>query len=495
MRFPASIERTRALLDVLLNRAENPDMKRRDFTVYRREASVYFVDGMVSSDFLQRDLLHPCQMHAGEALPEAMAQALLALLPLGEGEETDNVTQAVEQLMGGQALMVADGMMGALCFDIRGYVRRGVSTPQAEAVVEGQHQAFNESLRDNVTLIRRLLPTPALIGETLSVGDGIPLGVSLMYLKDRADEATVARMRGRIAQLRIDHVLSIGELQQLVEDHPAAVLPQCCLTERPDRAASFLLEGQVVLVLDGSPRVLAAPVSFLHLFHTPDDMAMRWPYGLLTRLVRLLAALMTLLLPGLFVAFTLFHPEALPVTLLTSVLESQAAVPLSIPGEMALMLLMVNLISEAGIRVPGVVGSSIGTVSGLILGQAAVEAKLVHPLMVIVVAVAALGNYALPEYALTLAFRILQMVFLAAACVGGVYGMALVGCVLAVRLCAMRSFGSPMAAPVAPGRLHNPDLILRTPIWRQRLTTWLASAAHPVRAAGKMRAWRSKGGK
>lgn len=353
----------------------------------------------------------------------------------------------------------------------------------------GPHQAFNESLRDSVTLLRRLLPTPKLMGEMIPLGDTIPVNACVLSLSDRVDEDTLSRVKSRLRGFRRDHVLSIGEVEQLIEDRPWSLLPQCCLTERPDRAASFLLEGQVVVLLDGSPQALAAPVSLWHLLHTPDDTGMRWQYGTWMRLIRLAGALLTLLLPGLFVAFTLFHPEALPVTLLTSVLESQAAVPLSIPAEMLLMLFMLNLISEAGMRIPGMVGSSLGTVSGLILGQAAVNANLVHPLMIIVVAVASLGNYALPNPSLAAAFRIGQVLFVLAACAGGIYGVALTAAVAAVRLCALRSLGSPYAAPTAPLRPHNPDIMARAPLWRQRLTAWLGNAAHQKRCRGKMRRW------
>lgn len=244
-----------------------------------------------------------------------------------------------------------------------------------------------------------------------------------------------------------------------------------------------------MLILDGSPQVLAVPVSFLHLLHTPDDTSLRWQYGTFLRLIRLLGAVCTLLLPGLFVAAVTFHPEALPVTLLTAILESQAEVPLSIPAEMFLMLLLFNLIGEACTRVPGVVGSSLGTVSGLILGQAAVEARLIHPLLIIVVAVSSLGSFAVPDYSLSMAFRIGQLAFLAAGCVFGLYGMVLLMGVAAVRLCGMRSLGAPFAAPVAPARPHNPDVALRLPLWRQRLRTWLGNPNSMTRVHGRMRGW------
>ncbi|MBR4080460.1 MAG: spore germination protein [Clostridia bacterium] len=487
--IPASIDRARQLLDARLQRDANSDMKRRDLYIYRREASVYFVDGMVSTEFLQRFILAPCGETAEKHFEGNLPDRLLSLLPIGEAETVGRLPDAVSALVAGKAVLIADGMAQAVTLDVRGFVRRGISPPLTESVVMGPHQAFNEALRDNVTLLRRMLPTPLLMGEMIPLGDVIPVTCCVLSLSDRVDEDTLKRVKTRLKGIRRDTVMSIGEVEQLVEDCPGALLPQCCLTERPDRAASFLLEGQVVLLLDGSPQALAAPVSFLHLMHTPDDTGMRWPYGTVTRLIRMMGALLTLLLPGLFVAFTLYHPEALPITLLTSVLESQAAVPLSIPGEMILMLLMLALISEAGMRIPGMVGSSLGTVSGLILGQAAVNANLVHPLMIIVVAVASLGNYALPNPSVAMAFRIGQFLFVGAACVGGLYGMTLTAAVMSVRLCAMRSMGAPYAAPVAPPRPHNPDLLARLPLWRQRLTGYLGSSLRPLRARGRMR-WR-----
>ena len=199
--------------------------------------------------------------------------------------------------------------------------------------------------------------------------------------------------------------------------------------------------------------------------------------------------LAALLLPGLFAAFVTFHPEALPVTLLTAILESQAAVPFSIPAETFLMLIMFNLIGEAAIRVPSAVGSTLGTVSGLILGQAAVEAKLVHPLLLIVVAVSSLGSYAVPDYALGIAVRIGQLILLAAGCIIGVYGIVLALAVGAVRLCALTSAGSPFAAPLSPLRPGNPDGLSRGPIWRLRWRTWLSNAGNQQRVRGPMRRW------
>lgn len=477
-------------LDALLHRDVNTDMIRRLLRLFGRDAAVFFVDGMCSGEFLQRFVLDPARAVAEASTTRPLDQAVILALPVGDVSFVTDFDTLVQGIVNGKAAVLVEGMAGAVCVDIRFFLRRSISTPLNENVVMGPHEGFNETLRDNITLLRRIFHTPDLIGEMTTVGTVSPANLCVLYLQKAVSPVSLQRIRERLKGIRCDHVLSIGALEQLLEDHPFSMLPQCVLTERPDRAASFLLEGQVVILMDGAPQALVMPVSFLHQFHTSEDTALRWPYGTFLRVIRLCGAALTLLLPGLFVALVLFHPAALPVALLTSILESQAAVPLSIPVETFMMLIMFNLINEAGTRVPGVVGTSLGTVSGLILGQAAVEANLIHPLLIIVVAVSSLGSYALPDYELSLTFRMGQLLFLLAACLAGLYGMAALMLIVLVRLCALTSLGAPYLAPLAPRRPRNPDLLLRLPLWRQRLRAYLANPADMRRLSGRMRDWR-----
>ncbi len=470
-----SIQENRRRMDAALHRDINPDMHVRHFCVYGREASLYYAEGLCSIDFLQHYVLTPLTALRDAPLPDNIPEALEHAVYDADMKSAATVEEAVAQTLTGRAVVFVDGMDTAQGFDVRMFVRRGISPPLTEQVVLGPHEGFNESLRDCITLIRRILPTPELIGEMCTIGDKYPVGLCVMYLHGVADEASLSRVKARLDGVRADHVLSIGALQQMLEDRPYALLPQCILTERPDRAASMLLEGQIVLLLDGSSQALVLPASIWHLLHTPDDTSARFQYGTFMRLIRLLGLLCALLLPGLFVSFVTFHPEALPVALLTSILESQAAVPFSIPMETLVMLIMFNLIGEAATRVPSVVGSTLGTVSGLILGSAAVDAHLVHPLLLIVVAVASLGSYAVPDYALGMAVRIGQLLFVLAGGVFGVYGMVLFLAAGSVRLCALTSLGSPFAAPFAPRRPRNPDGLIRAPLWMQQWRTWLSA--------------------
>ena len=484
-----SIQENRRRMDAALHRDINPDMHVRHFCVCGREGSLYYAEGLCSADLMQHYVLAPLTALRYASPTADMAEDLRRSVCSADVESAATIEEAVAQTMAGRAVVFVNGMAEALGFEVRAFVRRGISPPLTEQVVLGPHEGFNESLRDCVTLIRRILPTPDLIGEMRKIGDRYPVGLCVMYLHGVADESTLARVKNRLDGVRTDHVLSIGALQQLLEDRPFALLPQCILTERPDRAASMLLEGQIVLLLDGSSQALVLPASIWHLIHTPDDTSARFQYGSFMRLIRLLGSLCALLLPGLFVAFVTFHPEALPVTLLTSILESQASVPFSIPVETLVMLIMFNLIGEAATRVPSVVGSTLGTVSGLILGSAAVDAHLVHPLLLIVVAVASLGSYAVPDYSLGIALRIGQLLMVLAGSVFGVYGMVLMIALGAVRLCSLTSLGSPFAAPYSPRRAHNPDGITRAPLWMQRWRTWLSAADDRSRVRGPMRRW------
>ena len=478
-----SIDDNRCRMDAALHRDINPDMHVRHFCVFGKEASLYYAEGLCSIDFLQHYVLAPLTELRAASAPTDMAAALRQAVYNADVQAAKTVEEAVAQTLTGRAVVFVDGMDSAQGFDVRMFVRRGISPPLTEQVVLGPHEGFNESIRDCITLIRRILPTPDLIGEMRTIGERYPTGLCVMYLHGVADASALARVKARLDGVCIDHVLSIGALQQLMEDRPYALLPQCILTERPDRAASMLLEGQIVLLLDGSSQALVLPASIWHLLHTPDDSSARFQYGTFMRLIRLLGLLCALLLPGLFVAFVTFHPEALPVTLLTSILESQASVPFSIPVETLVMLIMFNLIGEAATRVPAVVGGT------LILGQAAVEAHLVHPLLLIVVAVASLGSYAVPDYSLGIALRIGQLMMVLAGSVFGVYGMVLFLAMGTVRLCSLTSLGSPFAAPLAPGRARNPDGIIRAPIWMQRWRTWLSNPETRARTCGSMRRW------
>lgn len=466
------------------------DAVQRDFCVLGHRAALFYVDGMSDDNKLLRGVLSPCQRAQGmELTQQALTERIIAI------PGTQNATRlplAIGSVMNGDALLLCEGIEGALILDVKGYAKRGVQKASNELVVQGPQEAFSESLRDNIVLLRRMMRTPALISEGLSVGSRIPMRVALVYLDGVARSENVQEIRRRLDGCNVDYVSSLGMLEQLLEDSPYALVPQAVTTERPDRAVSFLMSGQVLIGLENAPQMLSMPMNLAELFHAPDDTAMRWQYGGFLRLLRMVGLLVALLVPALFVALTTFHPEGMPLTLLTSVQEAQSQVPIGIFPSTLGMLVIFSLINEACTRVPSMMGGSLGVVSALILGQAAAEADLVSPLLIVMVALSGLGSFVMPDYTMSIALRIAQLMLVTAAGLAGYYGVALCLLLLMLRIFSQTSLGAPLCAPFAPRRARNPDLALRYPIWRQRLRGYLANPYAMLRSRGRMRGWEKR---
>lgn len=469
---------------------ESEDVVIHRFLILGHEAALIFVDGLANDTKIQHFILQPAL--SAPPLPQDTPlenHLMQSVLPLGSVSPTTQLDILMTRVFSGDAALICDTMTGALIADVKGFVKRALNQPVNESVIVGPHEGFTESMRDNIVLIRRLMRTPALISEQMSVGNKVPTRICLLYLDGVARQETIEEVRRRIAGCNVDYVASLGMLEQLIEDQPLSLMPQVAATERPDRAVSFLSEGQIVIVMENAPSVMAVPMGLLHLYHAPDDSALRWQYGTFLRLLRLAGILMSLLLPAVFICLTIFHPEGMHLSLLTSVLESQAKVPLSLFSSMLLMLLVFSLINEAGARVPGAMGGSLSIVSGLILGQAAVDADLFSPLVIIVVAISGLGSYAVPSFALTLSLRLAQILMVLAAGISGYLGLVLGLFFLLMRMAGLTSMGHPYFSPIAPNRPSNPDAVVRMPIWRQRLRGAIANPFHMNRIQGRMRAW------
>jgi len=489
MPFSQSLSKNITTLKTHLNASANNDIVIRCFHALGQDGVLTYIDGMASNKDVAEHILEPLMQSVMPAQkPKNLLQyAMQHCLPVPSAKVEADLPKAMDAVLHGQCLLLLDCCPEAILIDLRGYVHRPVNKPVNERVVIGPHEAFNEALRDNLTLLHRLLPTEKLVVTMQQVGTEIHSQAAVCYLEGICPKETVDRLQQRISGCQVDAVSSIGMLEQLLEDDPLAPLPQTVMTERPDRVASFLLEGQAVVLLDGSPRALVMPVSLWHLCHAPDDSHMRWQYGTAMRLLRLLGAVAALLAPAVFVCVYSFHPSLLPMTLLTSILQSRTVLPISMYGEAFFLLLLFDLINESGTRAPELMGSSLALVSTLILGTAAVEARLVSPLLLITVALSGLGSFALPDYSLAFAFRMAQLVLVPVAGLTGAGGL----CAALVLLCCwvggMESLGSPYLAPTAPIRLHNPDLILRRPVYRQRLRP--EASFHVKRTRGRMRRW------
>ena len=467
----ASLSENINALRAVFRMPENKDVSIRVFKTASFDACVAFLDGLSDSDAISSDIIRACVTLNASSSPAAcdrLAFLEREVLFACQLKDAETFSEIVRQMLDGLCALFADGCPGALILDTRSLPHRAVGHTNNESVVLGSQEGFVENLRVNISLIRKHLRSAALVTEMIPVGSRNRLNAALLYVDGVTDETAIEEARKRLKRIELNNVSGTGQIQQLIEDHPFSLFPQLLQTERPDRAASGLAEGQLAILAENSPYALMAPSTLYHFIHASDDTFMRWQYGTFLRVIRVLGMLLSLLLPGVYLALTQYHSHLLPMSLLTSIAEARSNLPFPIVGEILIMEFSFFLINEAGTRIPSQIGSALGIVGALILGQAAVSASIISPILIIIVALTGLGNFVVPSYSFSLAIEINRLGLMIAGTFFGLYGVVLGLLLLLSSLCAMRSFGVPFLAPCAPWRPHSPDILLRPPLWRIR---------------------------
>jgi len=488
-----SIEENISILRDIFNMPVNQDVIIREFKIARKiKACVVFIDGMIDKNiiiqFTLPQLMDPCALEGFESgCPLDFLEK--NVLPIHQVVRMDNYKYIVPQILSGLTVIFIDGCDECLVMESRGFEKRDISVPSTETVVSGSQEAFTENLRTNITLVRRIVKNESLVTEFKIISKTNNILAALLYIEDIVNKKLVEEVKRRVNNLNVDYIAGSGMLEQLIEDKSLLLFPQIISTERPDRVASFLMDGKVVLICEGTPFALAMPITFFDLFHTSEDSNLRWQYGTFLRIVRLIGTLLAFLLPGLWTALILFHQEMIPTSLLSSIVISRAPVPFPFIIEFLLMEISFELIREGGIRVPGITGNTLGIIGALILGQSAVSAGLVSPSLIIIVAVTGLGSFTIPNYSLALAVRIARFVLIGFGAVGGLYGISIGFTIFLSLALGMKSFGVPFFAPVAPMTRSNQDKIVRGPLYKQEERPDYLNTQDEKRMGDRPRGW------
>lgn len=469
-------------LKQILNVPLNEDVIFRMYEAGGLKICMVYVEGMSDDRKLSEFVLHAMKF-ADTGMEGCSAKEFTrTLVEAAQVKLYTEFREIVPKILAGMGCVLLDGADEALVMETRSYPNRGVQQPLSESVVDGSHEGFNENIRTNITLIRRYVQSTELVTQMVYVGTKIPTLVAVVYLKGVADEKCVAEVKRRLMCIQAETVRGSGALMQLIEDHPYSLLPQMLQTERPDRTASCLIDGQVALLVENSPYALIAPVTVFHLIHASDDSFLRWQYGTALRLIRLLGMMVSLLLPAFYIAVTQYHTHLIPMSLLTSIAEARANVPFPIIVEVLFMEFSFYLLNEAGLRTPSPIGSAFGIVGALVLGQAAVSASIISPILIIIIALTGLGNYVVPNYGFGIGIVLFRLILIFASLMLGLYGVAIGLFVIFTILCAMKSFGVDYLAPIAPVRRHNPDIFLRMPVWMQKKNMFFSSPTSWLRS-------------
>lgn len=398
------------------------------------------------------------------------------IMTIGNISPITNFDDLFGALMAGDTLILVDGVEQALSASTAGGEKRSIAESTTEMVVRGPKGAFTESLGTNTAMVRRIIKTPDLWMESIKVGRVTKTDVTFMYIHGIANNKVVNEVRERLERIDIDSILESGYIEQLIEDQTATPFPTVYNTERPDVVAGNLLEGRIAIFVDGTPFVLIAPAVFIQFFQSAEDYYARFDIATSIRLLRILMFMISLIAPATYVAVTTFHQEMVPTTLIVAIAAQREAVPFPAFVEALLMELTFEILREAGIRLPKAIGSAVSIVGALVIGQAAVQASIVSPAMVIIVSITAIASFATPSFNMAISARLIRFLFMIGAATFGFYGIILCLLMMVVHLCSLRSFGIPYMSPFAPFTLvDNGDTILRLPWWtlrqRPRLVT------------------------
>lgn len=467
------------------------DVVFREFFIQGKEripCQLVAVDGMVDKNQLDMFVLKPLMVDlvghpevAQLTLANVVDRSFQNLLPGLEFKKINKIGAALDAILSGDAVIFFGDSTEALVFGARGWDKRSVTEPTTEAVVKGPHEGFGETLRINTSLLRRKIKHPALRIISLKLGTLTSTDLVVTYMDKLASPDLVSEVMRRLGKINVDSVLGNGYIEEMIEDDPYSPFPQIAYTERPDVLAGKLLEGKVGIIVDGTPIVLCVPATLTNFLSVNEDYYERPLSVILFRFVRYLGAFIALLAPSIYIAVTTFHQEIIPTDLLVSIIAGRQGVPFPALLEALVMLIILEILQEAGLRLPKAIGQTIGIVGALIIGDAAVKAGLVSPLMVIVVGLTAVASYAVPYYDFSTALRIVRFPFMLLAGFLGFFGLSVGLYLLAIHLLTLRSFGVPYLSPIAPLRVRAllQDTLVRAPRWAMRKRPQLIDIVKP----------------
>jgi hypothetical protein len=386
------------------------------------------------------------------------------VLAVSEVSESAGYEELVEALLLGNTLLFAEGSNRALILGVRNPEGRSITESNAERTLRGPKEAFIEKLDKNINMIRSRIRDPQLAVEVMTVGERTKTRIALVYLKSTARPDMVERIRSRIKSIKVNAILSSSQVEQQIEGHKWSVFPQAIASDRPDKLSSSVLEGRVVVIVDGTPFALIVPVTFAMFLNSTDDYFERSITTSIIRAIRYVCYLIASTFPALYLALTSYHPGMLPTPLALYITSTRIGLPFPTFVEIIFMQFTLEVLLEAAIRLPRAVGQTVSIVGGLVIGQSVVQAGLVSPVIVIVVSLTAISTFVLPVYAFALSNRAIRIPMILAAAFFGLYGIIMVWLFILIHMASLESFGVRYFEDFSPYGLKKvKDTFLKVP--------------------------------
>lgn len=465
---------------------QSVDLVQRDF-IFHQEKQIrgvlFYTDGLIDKEEINKalktlinnsdEILRSC---IGDPMGDELTENIKTyLLNNASVNQSNKVQDAIDGILSGDTAIIMDRTEQAIILTSRGADARSIAEPQTEQVVRGPRDGFTENIRTNTALVRRRIRDPRFRVESMKIGKKSKTDINIAYLKGTAKEGLVDEVKKRLERIEIDAIIDSGYVEELIEDAPFSPFTTVQSTERPDKVASSIFEGRVAIFVDNSPFVLTAPAYFWQFLQASDDYYSRYMSGTFFRLMRYIAFILSLTLPSLYVLLISFHQEMIPTPLALTIASGREVIPFPVLLEALIMEISFELMREAGLRMPKPVGQAVSIVGSLVIGQAAVQAGVVSPFMVIIVALTGIASFAIPNYAASFSIRLIRFPLLISSGTLGLLGFASMFTILAIHALSLRSFGESYLSPATPFKPSDQkDFLIRMPWWRMDTNAQLA---------------------
>lgn len=443
------------------------DFLLRECIVGGRKCIVCVLDGMINSLQLSQMIMRPILSYkfdndAPYSVYETIKQRVVSSLEMNEAE---NFEDAYFFLFSGFAVVFVDGMPKCLVMGIQGFEKRKTGEPSNEPNIKGAKECFTETLNDNKAMLHRRIKSPSLKIKQFKIGNQIKTSVAVCYLESAVDMRLVADVESRILSAPIDEVCDYGEIAAFLDSGIKSYFTAVGNTERPDTLCSKLSEGRVAVLVDGSPYAMYVPYLFTDSFSTVDDYNNRPFYATFNRLLKYFSFVISVILPGFYVAVGTYHQELLPPSLMYTVAAAEASTPFSLMQEAVMVLVLYEIMREAGLRLPKAIGHAVSIIGALVIGDAVVNAGLVGAPMLVVVAVTAIASYVI--YPLYESISVLRIIFILLGGFTGIYGVMLGVCTLCVNITSLNPYGVPYSSPISPLSKKNAADVFYRADWKK----------------------------
>lgn len=437
------------------------------FNINKKKALVIYLKGLTPKKLIEDSLISKLTSKINISNnPLSDIELLKYHFGIENDKIYDYLEDCIEIILSGNPIIFVDGLQTFVEVDLKSPPERSIQEPSSEPVLRGPKEGFTESLVKNICLIRKKIQNSNLKVEVFRLGEETNTQVAISYVFNIASKKIILEVKKRLKNIDIDSLLDSNYIEEYISDNPHSIFPSIFRTERPDIAAAKLLEGRVLIIVEGSPSVISVPVLFVEFMHSSEDYYIKYTSATLNRFIRYISLFITISLPSMYVALVTFHQELIPTELFISIINSRINVPLPALWECLLMLIAYEIIREAGLRMPKALGQAVSIVGALVLGDAAVKAGIIGTPLVIVIALTAISLFTIPSPELHIPITYVRFILLLSSGFFGLIGFICALLVICLELVSMRSFGIPYMFPLCPFNLKlSEDVILRAPLY------------------------------